>query len=72
MGLETIISRALKYTSNDRYLLATIVSKRAEELNRGAKALIKVDMQKDKFTDIAINEIAEGLLDINEYTKVSN
>jgi DNA-directed RNA polymerase subunit omega len=70
MGLETLVSKALKQTSNDRYLLAVIVSKRAEELNRGAKPLTEeFDIQKDKFADIAIFEVAEGLLDLSEYVE---
>lgn len=73
MGLETLISRALKQTSNDRYLLAVVVSKRAEELNKGAKPLAEgFDIQKDKFADIAIYEVAEGLININEYVDNSN
>jgi DNA-directed RNA polymerase subunit omega len=68
MRLETVIGKALKHTDNDRYMLTVVVSKRAEELNRGAETeLPGVDLQKDKFADIAIKEVAEGLIDINEY-----
>jgi DNA-directed RNA polymerase subunit K/omega len=49
-------------------MLAIVVSKRAEELNRGAEtALEGADVQKDKLADIAIKEVAAGLVDVNEY-----
>jgi DNA-directed RNA polymerase subunit omega len=70
MRLETIIAKALERTNNDRYLLAVVVSKRAEELNKGAETELQgVDLQKDKLADIAIKEVAEGLVDINAYTE---
>lgn len=70
--LETLISRALKRTNNDRYLLTVIVSKRAEELNKGATPLVKSsELKKDKFADIAIMEIADGHLELDEYIKAA-
>jgi len=62
--LEERISRALKQVDNDRYILAIAVGQRADELSKGAKPLLKQNTQKMKYTDIAIEEIANGLLKI--------
>lgn len=65
MRLETYIAQALKRLNNDRYLLTVAVSQRANELSSGAKPLIdNVNLKKDKFTEIAIKEIAQGLLKV--------
>ena len=62
MRLEERISKALKKTDNDRYILAIAVGQRADELSKGAKPLLELNTQKMKYTDIAIDEIASGLL----------
>ncbi|MBL3520751.1 DNA-directed RNA polymerase subunit omega [Aliarcobacter lanthieri] len=62
--LEERISRALKQVDNDRYILAIAVGQRADELSKGAKPLLEQNTQKMKYTDIAIEEIANGLLKI--------
>ena len=58
--LETITAKALEVVGGDKYLLAKAVGKRAEELGAGAAPLVDVDIKKEKFTDIALLEIAEG------------
>lgn len=60
--LEERISKALKQVDNDRYVLAIAVGQRADELSKGAKPLLEINTQKMKYTDIAIDEIASGLL----------
>lgn len=65
--LEERISKALKFVDNDRYVLAIAVGQRADELSRGAKPLLEVNTQKMKYTDIAIDEIASGLLTIEGF-----
>lgn len=65
MRLEERMSRALKRVNNDRYILAIAVGQRADELSKGAKPLLKHNTQKMKYTDIAIDEIAQGLLKID-------
>ncbi|NWF66064.1 MAG: DNA-directed RNA polymerase subunit omega [Campylobacterales bacterium] len=65
MRLEQLVARALDKIGNDKYLLAVAVSKRATQLNKGAKPLIDIDVKKFKYTDIAIMEIAEGKLKID-------
>lgn len=67
MRLEKTISDALDRVNKDRYLLSNMVFKRVDQLGAGAKPLIKgVDIKKDKLTDIAIREIAEGLIEIDK------
>lgn len=62
MRLEERMSKALKKTNNDRYILAIAVGQRADELTKGAKPLLEQNTQNMKYTDIAIDEIANGLL----------
>lgn len=64
MRLEERISKALKQVNNDRYILAIAVGQRADELSKGAKPLLEQNTQNMKYTDIAIDEIATGLLKI--------
>ena len=64
MRLEERISKALKQVDNDRYILAIAVGQRADELSKGANPLLSQNTQKMKYTDIAIDEIASGLLKI--------
>jgi DNA-directed RNA polymerase subunit omega len=67
MRLERYVAEALKRLKNDRYLLTVAVAQRANDLSAGAKPLIdNVNLKKDKFSDIAIKEIAQGLLIISE------
>lgn len=62
--LEKVAAVALEKAHSNRYLLAAAVSKRANELAEGAQPLIKTDAKTRKFADIAIIEIAEGLITI--------
>lgn len=62
MRLEERMSQALKKVNNDRYILAIAVGQRADELSKGAKPLLDKNTQNMKYTDIAIDEIASGLL----------
>ncbi len=64
MRLEERMSQALKKVNNDRYILSIAVGQRADELSRGAKPLLEQNTQNMKYTDIAIDEIASGLLKI--------
>ncbi|NPA30283.1 MAG: DNA-directed RNA polymerase subunit omega [Epsilonproteobacteria bacterium] len=64
MRLEKIAAKALERANFNRYLLSTAVSKRANELANGAQPLVEMDPKKHKFSDIAITEIAEGLITI--------
>ena len=64
MRLEERMSKALKKVNNDRYILSIAVGQRADELSKGAKPLLDKNTQNMKYTDIAIDEIANGLLKI--------
>jgi len=66
MRLEEILAQALEKTNNDRYILAVAVGQRADELSKGAKPLLDSEQTKNmKYTDIAIKEIASGVLVID-------
>lgn len=66
MRLEEILAQALKKVNNDRYVLAVAVGQRADELSKGAKPLLESNETKNmKYTDIAIKEIASGVLKID-------
>ncbi|AXH12783.1 DNA-directed RNA polymerase subunit omega [Halarcobacter bivalviorum] len=64
MRLEERMAKALEKVNNDRYILSIAVGQRADELSKGAKPLLEKNTQNMKYTDIAIDEIAEGLLKI--------
>ncbi|MEA2047862.1 MAG: DNA-directed RNA polymerase subunit omega [Campylobacterota bacterium] len=60
MRTEQLTALALEKVDYDKYLLANAVGKRAEAIANGAQILIDVDTSNMKFTDIALQEIAEG------------
>jgi len=66
MRIEQINAKALEKTNYDRYLLAQAVSKRVNELLNGAKPLINPPKKNMQLTEIAIMEIAEGLIKVKE------
>ncbi|VAY87813.1 DNA-directed RNA polymerase omega subunit [hydrothermal vent metagenome] len=69
MRIEELLSEALKQVNNDRYILALAVGQRADELSKGAKPLLKKSSIRNmKYTDIAINEIASKVLNIEGLT----
>jgi len=65
MRLEQITADALKQVDNNRYLLTAGVSKRVEQLLNGAKTLLNRDISKEEPTNIAIEEIAKGLIKVS-------
>lgn len=68
--IETITAKALELVGHDRYKLVLMVSKRAEQLSNGAEPLIKADKNKQKYTDIALMEIAEGKVRLDSITEL--
>ncbi len=64
--MEEINAKALEYSGGDRYLLSVAVNKRVDELFKGAKPLIDVDIKKVKPVDIALREISEGFIKIKK------
>ncbi len=65
---EEITAKALAHIGQDRYKLVMLVSKRADQLANGAEPLVKADKNKQKFTDIALLEIAEGKIRLESIT----
>lgn len=64
--MEKIASKALQRVNNDRYLLSNIVFARVEELSKGDKPLVDMDVRTHKLPDIALCEIAEGKIGVKE------
>lgn len=58
--MEEIAAKALQVMKNDRYKLSLAVAKRAEDLANGAAPLVELDKNKVKLADIALIEIAEN------------
>jgi DNA-directed RNA polymerase subunit omega len=69
MRLEELVTKALKKVDNDRYILSLAVGQRADELTKGARPLLQNISPNMKFTDIALEEIAQGLLEIEGFIK---
>ena len=65
MRIELINAKALERVDYDRYLLSVAVEKRVKELLNGAKPLVEVKGNIQP-TEIAIMEIAEGLIQVKE------
>ncbi len=64
--MEEIASKALQKVNNDRYLLSNMIFARVEELSKGDKPLVNLDVRYNKLPDIAMFEIAEGKIGIKE------
>ena len=69
MRIEEKVSQALKGLNNDRYILSIAVGQRADELSKGAKPLLTTNTLDMKYTDIAIEEIASGILVVEGFEK---
>ena len=54
--MEEMNAKALEYAGGDRYLLSVATGKRVEELFKGAKPLIDVDVKKQKKMRLIENE----------------
>ena len=65
LRLEQLTAKALKLAWDDKYILSVAVSQRSNELADGAKPLLNIDPKKVKFSELAIREIASGVLKID-------
>ncbi|RRS31932.1 MAG: DNA-directed RNA polymerase subunit omega [Epsilonproteobacteria bacterium (ex Lamellibrachia satsuma)] len=65
MRTEQFTAKALEKVNFDKYLLANAVGKRAEAIAHGAKPLLDIDTSEMKYTDIALQEIAEGKITVS-------
>lgn len=66
MRTEEIAQKALERVNFDRYLLSNILFVRIDELSRGAAPLINKNPKTDKLADIALVEVAEGLIELDK------
>ena len=65
MRTEQLTAKALEKVNFDKYLLANAVGKRAEKIANGAEVLLDIDTSNMKYTDIALQEIAEGKITVS-------
>ncbi len=67
MRLEELTAKALEKTGADRYQLAIAVAKRADALQDGESSKLNVDPKAYKPADLALMEIAEGVISIKGF-----
>lgn len=67
MRVEELTAKALKKLDIDRYTLAIAVSKRTDELLNGATSKLNIDVRNIKATDLALMELAEGLVTVKGF-----
>ena len=68
MKVEELTAKILDNNTNmDRYQLALAVAKRADQLEAGEPSKINVHPNSFKSTDLALMEIAEGLIVIKGF-----
>jgi len=60
--LNTVYLEQAKERINNTPLLINVVSKRVQQLNRGARPLVRSDNLSMSKLDLALKEIAEGKL----------
>ena len=65
MRTEELTALALERVNFDKYLLANAVGKRAESIANGSPALLDIDTSFMKYSDIALQEIAEGKITVS-------
>ncbi|WP_304543034.1 DNA-directed RNA polymerase subunit omega [Sulfurimonas microaerophilic] len=73
MKIEELTAKVLNDNpSMDRYKLAIAVAKRSEELDNGATSKLSVSTSNIKSTDLALMEIAEGLVNVKGFEDSKN
>ena len=65
--IEQSIIQALKRVDNNKFKLNILVAKRANQLMEGADPLIDINYEHYQNSDIAILEIAQDKLDIDNF-----
>jgi len=69
MKIEELTAKILDENLNlDSYQLAVAVAKRCDELENGAISKLNVNTNRIKSTDLALMEIAEGLVIVKGFT----
>jgi len=70
MKVEELTAKVLDTHPNmDRYQLAIAVAKRCDELENGAPSKLNVNTNSIKSADLALMEIAEGLIQVKGFTE---
>ncbi|MCJ7764431.1 MAG: DNA-directed RNA polymerase subunit omega [Thiovulaceae bacterium] len=67
MRTEELTAKALKIADIDPYMLAIAVAARSKDLLNGAKSKLNVDLKTMKAADLALMEIAEGVVTIKGF-----
>ena len=67
MRLEELTAKALEVTGVDRYQLAIAVAKRSDQIQNGDTSKLNVDPKAYKPADLALMEIAEGVISIKGF-----
>ena len=71
MKVEELTAKVLSDNPNlDRYQLAIAVAKRSDELLNGATSKLNIDPKSVKAADLALMEIAEGLIVIKGFVNL--
>ena len=69
MRVEELTAKALEISGVDRYVLALAVAKRADEILNGSPSKLNIDPKSIKAADLALMELAEGLVLIKGFEK---
>lgn len=73
MKVEELTAKVLEENTNlDRYQLALAVAKRSDELLNGSPSKLNIDPKSIKAADLALMEIAEGLVVIKGFVNTKD
>ena len=73
MKVEELTAKVLENNPNmDRYQLALAVSKRSDELLNGAISKLNINPKSVKAADLALMEIAEGLVNVKGFVDIED
>jgi len=71
MKTEELTAKILEMNPNmDRYQLAIAISTRCDELENGAQSKLSVNANSVKSADLALMEIAEGLVRVKGFVDI--
>ena len=71
MKVEELTAKVLQNNPlMDRYQLALAVSKRSDQLLNGATSKLNIDPKSIKAADLALMEIAEGLITVKGFVDI--
>ncbi len=71
MKIEELTAKVLEENPlMDRYQLAIAVAKRCDELSNGAPSKLNIDPKSVKPADLALMEIAEGLVVVKGFVDI--